>query len=1136
MSSLVIPISVDSFEESIGSSACLIILYDSGHKAAVIPTILPVAPKVEAAVVTLPTGVLDMVIHSDTETDLSEDPPSSDHALVAPVISHFLSDNHSQPNYGSESIEDSSQGDASEIPLLPDPYETNITRWRNAILYHLSSSSSIPFPSTKIATTPALPTLSVEITGTSILPTPSIKATVTPCSMPTSPIRDTPAPATETTPTPRVVPLEISSHSSSDTAHTSSRPLPHRRQQCSDYVTPSPYVSAGTSRKRYRSSTTLVPIASHPSAALSLVRADILPPYKRFQGSSAAYPHEGSIEDGMEVGTEVDAKADTKAGTKTNTEAGTEAVTKDNVGATIEIFVDVIVEPDTPPALPVLTIAERLDEHEEVIQWAKTIESERSALRDRVRSLEISHLSLRDTQRAERERLMLGLSVKVEMKIVMVMEVETVTGIKTVMGMELEEETETGMEFLNCQPLNFKGTKGAVDLARTVGADAAYAMTWKELMKLIAEMVPEEEDKIKRFIWGLPDNIKGNVTSYSPTRLQESIRMRHNVARSHTAENNKKKAYAGTLPYYNKCKLHHAGPCTVKCGNCKKYGRQGHYHSDCPKLKNQNHGNLVGNGKARGRAYALGGGEANQDSNVFMGTFILNNRYTSILFDSGGDRSFVSTTFSSLIDVVPTTLDVSYTVELADGRVVGYDTIIRGCMLNLLNHPFNIDLMLIELGSFNVIIDVFPEDMPGLLLTQQVEFQINLVPGAAPVARSPYRLAPSEMQELSTQLQELSNKGSIRPSSSPWGAPFLGHVINNEGIHVDPAKIKSIKDWASPKTPIEIQQFLGLVGYSRASILALSEGSKNFVVYYDASHKGLGVVLMQKEKVISYVCCQLKVQEMNYTTHDLELGVVPCFGGLKDLIMNESPMSKYSIHPRSDKMYHDLKKFYWWPNMKAEIATYIPQWKWEKITMDFVMKLPNTSSGHDTIWVIVDRLTKSAHFLPMKEIDSMEKLTRQYLKEVVLRHGVPTEVGDSQLIGLDIIHETTKKIIHNKSRIQAARDRQKSYADVRCKALEFQVGYKVMLKVSPWKGMIRFRKRGKLRYIGPFKILGKVRIIAYQLELPEQLSRVHSTFHVSNLKKCLSDETLVIPLDEIQADDKLHFVDPLRSWTERSNV
>ncbi|GJR73196.1 putative reverse transcriptase domain-containing protein [Tanacetum coccineum] len=280
---------------------------------------------------------------------------------------------------------------------------------------------------------------------------------------------------------------------------------------------------------------------------------------------------------------------------------------------------------------------------------------------------------------------------------------------------------------------------------------------------------------------------------------------------------------------------------------------------------------------------------------------------------------------------------------------------------------------------------------------------------------------------------------------------------------------------------------------------------------------------------------------------------IPCFGNLRALIMHESHKSKYSIHPGSDKMYQDLKKLYWWPNMKAEIATYvskcmtcakvkaeyqkpsgllvqpvIPVWKWENITMDFVTKLPKTPSGQDTVWVIVDRLTKSAHFLPMKETDIMEKLTRQYLKEVVSRHGVPVsiisdrdsrftshfgkslnegysigyeyglpstnrwskhlpliefsynnsyhtsikaapfealygrkcrspicwaEVGDAQLTGPEIVHETIENIIQIKHRLQASHDRQRSYADKRRKPLEFQVGDKVMLKVLPWKGV-----------------------------------------------------------------------------------
>nr|GEV44222.1 hypothetical protein [Tanacetum cinerariifolium] len=923
---------------------------------------------------------------------------------------------------------------------------------------------------------------------------------------------------------------------------------------------------------------------------------------------------------------------------------------------------------------------------------------------------------------------------------------------------------------------------------RTIGTETAFSMSWRELMKLMAEvycprnevqkmeselMVPEEEDRIDRYVGGLPDNIQGNVMSAEPTRLQDAIRLANslmdqklkgyavknaknnrrleanqrgnrgqqppfktlnvrgqNVARAYTNGNNKKNPYNGLLPLCNKCNLHHEGPCTVRCGKCNKIGhltRDWHYRSDCPRLKNKNRGNKVGNkngvGKARGKAYVLGEGDANPDFNVVKGTFLLNNHYAFVLFDSGTDRSFVSSTFSTLLDITPDTLDVSYAIELADERFSKTDTILRGCTLGLLGHPFNVDLMSEELGSFDVIIgmdwlanhhavivcdekivripygderledvptvrdfsEVFPEDLPGLPPTQQVEFQIDLVPGVAPVARAPYRLAPLELQELSTQLQELSDKGFIRPSSSPWGASVLFvkkkdgsfwmcidyHKLNKLNVknryplsrindffdQLERSRVYSKIDLRSgyhqlrvreedvPKTALKTRyghyefqvMSFGLTNAPTiakpmtkltqknmkydwsekaeasfqllkqklciASILALPEGSENFVVYCDASRKGLGAVLMQREKVITYASRQLKIHEKNYTTHDLELEAVVfalkmwrhyLYGtkcveftdhkslqhilDQKELNMRQHMwlklLSDYDceiqahVEARKEENYRAedlcrmikkleprtdgtlcLNRRSWIP-CKGEIATYvskcltcakvkaecqkpsgllvqpmIPVWKWENITMDFVTKLPKTSTGQDTIWVIVDRLTKSAHFLPMKETDSMEKLTRQYLKEVVSRHEVlvliifdqdskftshfwrslnealgthldmstayhlQTDgqsertiqtledmllacVEDTQLTGLEIIHETTEKIIQIKKRIQAARDRQKSYADRR-----------------------------------------------------QQLSRVHSTFHVSNLKKCFIDEPLAIPLEEIQIDDKLNFIE-----------
>ncbi|GKB26643.1 reverse transcriptase domain-containing protein [Tanacetum coccineum] len=229
-----------------------------------------------------------------------------------------------------------------------------------------------------------------------------------------------------------------------------------------------------------------------------------------------------------------------------------------------------------------------------------------------------------------------------------------------------------------------------------------------------------------------------------------------------------------------------SGPCIVKCQTCSRVGHltrncrnkgpatgsnqqpvsvichacgeKGHYNYQCSKANNSSHE----------RAYLLRDKNAHRDPNVVTGTFLLNQHLARVLFDSGADKSFVSITLASMLNIPPITLDTTYDIEMANGNLVGTNTVIQGCTLILLNQPFEIDLMPIKLGSFDVVID-----LPGLPPVRQVEFQIDLIPGAAPVARAPYRLAPSEMQELSNQLQELADRGFIRPSTSPWGASVL---------------------------------------------------------------------------------------------------------------------------------------------------------------------------------------------------------------------------------------------------------------------------------------------------------------------------------------------------------------------------
>nr|GFA07632.1 putative reverse transcriptase domain-containing protein [Tanacetum cinerariifolium] len=382
---------------------------------------------------------------------------------------------------------------------------------------------------------------------------------------------------------------------------------------------------------------------------------------------------------------------------------------------------------------------------------------------------------------------------------------------------------------------------------------------------------------------------------------------------------------------------------------------------------------------------------------------------------------------------------------------------------------------------------------------------------------------------------------------------FLAYVIDRSGVHVDPAKVEAIKSWSALMMPMEVS----------ALILALPEGTEDFMVYCDASLKGYGAVLMQKEKRMLWLTPlsqkerekTLRVRALMMTIHNnlpkqIREAQEKAMKGENVKAENLRRLIKpiFEFRPNgTHKMYQDLKPLYWWPNMKADIATYvskcltyakvkakhqkpsgllehpeIPVWKWERITMDFVSGLPRTPNGWDRDFPLVKFSYNNSYHASIKTAPYEALYGRKCRSHVCW-----SEVRDSQITSPELIRDTTEKIVQIKNRLLAARSLQKSYADKRAKPLEFEVGDMVLLKVPSWKGVVCFRKRENLslRYTGSFKILARVDSIAYTLELPEELKGIYSTFHVLNLKKCLAECDVVISVDKIQLDDKLHMIE-----------
>nr|GEU50368.1 hypothetical protein [Tanacetum cinerariifolium] len=681
--------------------------------------------------------------------------------------------------------------------------------------------------------------------------------------------------------------------------------------------------------------------------------------------------------------------------------------------------------------------------------------------------------------------------------------------------------------FMKCGPTQFHGTEGAVGLVATLGREVANGRPWTKVKQMMTDkFCPTEE------VQRLEDELRHlklrdmNIAAYTE-RFNELALLCPDAVPN---EKKKVKLYIKGLREIIKGA---AVKSNVVCYEC---GERGYMSHACLKKADRRGGNM------QGQAYVISDAEHNQDPNVVTGTFLLNNRYATMLFDSGADKSFVDIKFSHLIDIKLVKLNLSYEVKLADGKVVSTNSVLRGCTLNLLDHLFEIDLMPIEL-------EVFPTDLPGLPPPQQVEFKIELIPSTAPVVCTRYCLAPSKLKELLDQLKELSEKGFIHLRSSPWGAPvlfvkkkdrsfrmcidyrelnkltvknrypfpriddlfdklqgssvyghfkfqvmsfgltntpavfmdlmnrvskpyldkfvivfiddiliysknkkdhekhlktilellkneklyakfskcdfwlkfvqFLGHVIDSNDVHVDPAKVEAIRNWSGPTTPTEkskkyewgmeeeeafqtLKQKLCF-----APILALLEGTENFIVYCDASLKGFGAKELNMRQrrwieLLSDYDCEIRyhpgkgnvvadaLSQKDREPLRVRSLVMTVHTNLPEKILEAQTEAMKEVNVKAENLGRQdvsrLKEALWWPNMKADIATF------EKITMDFVSGLPRTPSGYDSIWVIVDCLTKSAHFLPMKKTGNIEKLAQQYLKEIVCRHGVPVSI------------------------------------------------------------------------------------------------------------------------------------------------
>ncbi|GJZ04716.1 putative reverse transcriptase domain-containing protein [Tanacetum coccineum] len=746
---------------------------------------------------------------------------------------------------------------------------------------------------------------------------------------------------------------------------------------------------------------------------------------------------------------------------------------------------------------------------------------------------------------------------------------------------------------------------------KMVGANhAAYTNRFHELAKLVPQLVTPESACIKRYVAGLGPEIRGMLKATQPTTIQNAI-LRAGILTDEaiscgtlSKSNEKRKAVeetsksGGSWKENKKAKVGTGFVATAALRNefvgsnprpvapmsavrirnnsrvCYECGSSVYLRNNYPKLYRApgqagNQLALEGNRNARsnenqvrGRSFNVNVNamEAVRDLNLVTGTFSLKDHFVTVVFHSGAGFSFISTKFTPLLNVKPSIVNPGYVIEVADGKKVEVDSIIRDCKLEIGNSLFSINLIPLGHGSFDVIVGMdWLSQNKAVIVCHEKVVEIPLEDGRTLRVHGERAVGIAKALK---NVKELQDKGFIQPRHSLWGAPvlfvrkkdgslrmcidyrelnkltiknryplpriddlfdqlqgshkfvivfiddiliysktkedhevhlglvlellrkdklyakfskyefwlqevhFLGHIVNQNGIHADQSKIEAVKNWKTPTTPSEIRSILGMYGgieqeeafqtlkskLCDALIFSLPDGVEDSVVYSDASNQGFGCVLMQRGKkelnmrqrrwikLFSDYECEIryhpgkanvvadalnrkervKPKRVLAMAMTIQYGVKRMIlaaqgeafnqenifaerlhGGVSTVIMDKAHKSRYSVHPGADKMYYNHRDMYWWPGMKRDIATYvsecltcakvkaehqrplgflkqpeIPEWKWESITMDFIIKLPRTRNGHDAIWVVVDRLTKSTHFLAMREDYSTEKLAR----------------------------------------------------------------------------------------------------------------------------------------------------------------